>query len=286
MPRRPRVAPRAGASLPFGAGRVVGWAAIGALAVETSVDDPDIELLQFPYSHYNEKARWALDLKRVPHRRRNLLPGPHMLTIRRLTGQSQVPVVCFGERPVHGSARILDELERLFPEPPLYPADPALRKRALEIQTWFDAGIGPPVRRAVFATLLGEPGYVCAMFTSGRSGPVRAGYRATFPLVKGAMKKSMGITDASIAAALAATRQALDFVAREAGPEGQLVGDRFTVADLTAAALLAPCANPPNSAMARPEPMPPALAEWQRRWAEHPGTAWVLDQYRRHRPAC
>ena len=72
--------------------------------------------------------------------------------------------------------------------------------------------------------------------------------------------------------------------AKQAGPEGQLVGDRFTVADLTAAALLAPCANPPNSAMARPQPMPEALAGWGQQWADHPGTAWVLDQYRRHRP--
>jgi glutathione S-transferase len=37
-----------------------------------------IELLQFRHSPYNEKVRWALDLKRLPHRRRSLLPGPHM----------------------------------------------------------------------------------------------------------------------------------------------------------------------------------------------------------------
>ena len=46
------------------------------------------ELLQFPYSHFNEKARWALDHKRVPHQRRNLLPGPHAVQLKRLTGQS------------------------------------------------------------------------------------------------------------------------------------------------------------------------------------------------------
>ena len=34
-------------------------------------------LLQFTFSHYNEKARWALDFKRVPHVRRSLIPGPH-----------------------------------------------------------------------------------------------------------------------------------------------------------------------------------------------------------------
>ena len=39
-----------------------------------------IELLQFRHSPYNEKVRWALDLKRVPHRRHSLLPGPHVAT--------------------------------------------------------------------------------------------------------------------------------------------------------------------------------------------------------------
>jgi hypothetical protein len=45
-----------------------------------------VELLQFRHSPYNEKVRWALDLKRVPHRRRSLLPGPHLRTVRRLAG--------------------------------------------------------------------------------------------------------------------------------------------------------------------------------------------------------
>src|SRR6185503_21320125 len=34
-------------------------------------------LWQFRFSHFNEKARWALDWKRVPHTRSSLLPGWH-----------------------------------------------------------------------------------------------------------------------------------------------------------------------------------------------------------------
>ena len=45
-----------------------------------------IELLQVRHSPYNEKVRWALDAKRVPHRRRSLLPGPHMGGVTTLTG--------------------------------------------------------------------------------------------------------------------------------------------------------------------------------------------------------
>ncbi len=245
-----------------------------------------LELFQFPYSHYNEKARWALDYKRVPHVRHDLMPGPHAFAIQRLTGQSQVPVIRVDGEVIHGSARILEQLERRHPQPPLFPTDPALRARALEIEAWFDAEVGPCVRRALFATLLHEPGYVCHMFSAERGAVTRALYRAALPLTRFAMKRGMGITDAaSIEDGLRGTREGLDFVAKHAGAEGCLVGDRFSVADLTAASLLAPAVGPPDSPMALPEPHPARLREWLERWADHPGAAWVREQYRRHRSA-
>jgi glutathione S-transferase len=245
-----------------------------------------VELIQFPYSHYNEKVRWALTHKGVPHRRRSLLPGPHAAVVLWLTGQTQTPVVRFGDQVVHGSARILDELERRWPDPALYPAEPALRRRALELQAWLDAEVGPLVRRALFSILTAHPDFVCTMFAGDRSAAVRLAYRAAFPLTRLAMKGSMGIRDAaSVDEGFAGTQAALDRVAREVGPGGYLVGDAFSVADLTAAALLAPAARVSHPAMALPEPMPAPLAHWYARWASHPGAAWVREQYRNHRKA-
>lgn len=247
---------------------------------------PSVELVQFPYSHYNEKARWALDWKAVPHSRRSLLPGPHIPVVKRLSGQEKTPVLCIDGEVIAGSARILDALERRYPEPPLLPADPALRRRALEIQEWFDEEVGPCVRRSLFAVLLGEPGYVCTLFASQRPLPVRALYRATLPLVGGLMRRSMGIAGPeSLAEADRVTREAFDLVAKQGGPDRPLVGDAFSVADLTAAALLAPAADPPDSPMAKPRPLPPAVADWLARWADHPGAGWVRAQYRHHRAA-
>jgi glutathione S-transferase len=247
---------------------------------------PAVELIQFPYSHYNEKVRWALAFKRIPHHRRNLLPGPHAPTVLRLTRQTETPVVRFGEELMVGSARIIDELERRVPDPPLYPADAALRRRVLELRDWFDEQAGPMVRRALFSVLVRHPQYTCAMFSQHRGRPVRAAYRAIFPLTRIAMSRSMGIGDeASIAAGFAGTEAALERVTREVGPSGYLAGDRFTVADLTAAALLAPVADPPHQAMRRPRPVPDELVRWHERWAAHPAVAWVLRQYERHRPA-
>ena len=36
-------------------------------------------LWHLPISHYSEKVRWALDWKRIPHRRRIMAPGMHPL---------------------------------------------------------------------------------------------------------------------------------------------------------------------------------------------------------------
>ena len=243
-----------------------------------------IELIQFPYSHYNEKVRWALDYKKPAHLRTDLIPGPHAMTTLRLTRQTQVPIVRFGHQVVHGSAAILDGLERRFPTPPLYPSDPAERDRALAVQRYFDEEVGPLVRRGVFAVLTQEPDYVCAMFTGDRNAAVRKMYRWMFPLTRAVMKSSMGIAGgASIDRAVEGTEQGLDFVAREASERDFLVGERLSIADVTAASLLAPAVMPEGSPMALPEPRPVRLQLWLAKWADHPGAEWVRRIYREHR---
>src|SRR5881398_849834 len=74
-------------------------------------------------SNYNEKARWALDFKRVPHVRRAAVPGRHAPIAEELTGGRTFPVLVFDDRAIGDSTRIIEALERRFPDPPLYPAD-------------------------------------------------------------------------------------------------------------------------------------------------------------------
>lgn len=243
----------------------------------------ELELFQFDASHYNEKARWALDYKRVPHARRTLLPGPHRLTALRLSGQPQVPFLRDAGRTVAGSSEIIDYLERQYPEPALYPADGGTRARALEMQRWFDTEIGPEVRRAKFFDILPDVGYVVRIFAGSKPRLTRAAYRLIAPAVGVIMRREMRITAATAETARERVRAGLDFVVAEAGPDGYLAGDSFTVADLTAAALLALTVSLPGTTMAVPEPRAAVEDRWMARWADHPGTAWVARMYRRHR---
>lgn len=245
-----------------------------------------VELLQFPYSPYNEKARRGLDLKGIPHRRTNLLPGPHMPRVRKLTGQTATPVVRFGNTYVSGSAQILEELERRYPVPQLFPADPVLRDEAIAIEKRFDEDFTPRIRRAVLDCIIADARYVARLFGEGQSGAMLAFYRLTFPLARNMIRNGNGIVDeASVTDGYRAAEEALDFVSEKTKETGFLAGDSFTIADLTAAASLATCADPPNSTMARPRPMPAKLTEWLERWGGHDGARWVRTIYAAHRHA-
>jgi glutathione S-transferase len=259
------------------------WLFVSRLPRHTGAVTTSPLLLQFRFSHYNEKARWALDYKHVAHHRRSFLPGLHIPPVLWKTGQRQVPALLDGDHVVAGSAAIVEYLERRQPEPPLYPADPADRERALEIQRWFDDEIGPTVRVSFFYQLLPHGRDVQGLFSGGASAPTRAVYAAIFPAIRAVMRRDMRITPERAAFGLTRAVEALDFVVKHAAPNGYLVGDRFSVADLAAAALLSPAALPPEFPYLPAEPYPAALTAWLGRWSDHPGTAWVRSMYARHR---
>jgi glutathione S-transferase len=246
-----------------------------------------VVLHQFLHSHYNEKARWALDWKGVPHVRVSYLPGPHLIQIRRLSGQTGTPVLELDGECIAGSARIVAAIEGRFPERPLFPADPGQRRTALAIEEQFDREVGTAVRTALFSVLLEEPTYLSRVFCEGRSRLVRALHRAAFPLNRSGMARANGVGGAAeIARAFARCEEALDEVAkRGAAGSPALVGDAFGIADLACAALLAILVDPPHPDMAWPKPLPARMGAFLARWASHPGARWVLDQYARHRPA-
>jgi glutathione S-transferase len=240
------------------------------------------QLHHFRLSHYNEKARWALDYKAVPHRRRAYLPGLHMAPLFLLSGQRQVPVLRDGDATVVGSAAIVDHLERTRPDPPLYPSEPTARAAALAIQTRFDDQVGAPARAAFFFNALKDPRPLASAYAHG-PGPALTFYRAIFPGVAQIMRRGLRLTPENEALGLRRLEEALDFVATRGGADGYLVGDRFSIADLAAAAILSPSVLPPEFPYLPPQPYAPAIEQWLARWRDHPGAAWVRAIYRRHR---
>ena len=246
----------------------------------------DVPILwQFTSSHFNEKARWALDFKRIPHIRNSLIPGFHIAVIKPLTGQTQVPVVKLNGTVICGSGAIIDALERAYPEPSLYPADEAERRRALELQTYFDEELGPYIRRWVFFMARDNPEFVREAFASHASAPTRLANRMMSPLIRPLMRRLMDITPESSEAAHRKMLEAMDRLEHELRPSGYLVGDRFTVADLTAAALLSPLARPPQFPYRPDLALPEPIAAVRNQLESRPAMQWTLQIYRQHRGA-
>src|SRR5258708_13098968 len=79
------------------------------------------ELWQFTSSPFNEKARWALDFKRVPHIRHSLIPGFHVPTDNRMTGKTHVPVLKLNGTAVFHSGRFIWTHDPAVPYPPPLP---------------------------------------------------------------------------------------------------------------------------------------------------------------------
>src|SRR3954453_7441971 len=79
----------------------------------------------------------------------------------------------------------------------------------------------------------------------------------------------------------AKVREAVDRLERELGGGDYLVGDEFTVADLTAASLFYPVVLPEGGPLRRDTfPRDPDL---RTELAGRPGVEWVEEMYRRHR---
>jgi glutathione S-transferase len=245
-----------------------------------------VVLWHIEVSHYNEKVRWALDYKGIPHELRVPIPGLHGVRALLLTrgAQRRLPVIELDGRRIGDSTAIIAALEQHTPEPPLYPADAAQRARALDLEEWFDEELAPPLRSLMWHhTLPDTDATVAALFT--RPAPARERLlRATAPLVRPIVRRDYHVSDATAVAARAKVLAAMDRLEAELQPSGHLVGDGFTVADLTAAALFTPLLAPAQ----RPY-QPPAVAaplqELREELDARPGGAWVHEMYARHRHA-
>lgn len=244
---------------------------------------PSITLHQLPFSHYNEKARWALDYKSVPHQRRSYLPGLHMPAFKRRAGRTSSPLLEVDGRFISESAVIIDFLERRYPEPALYPAEFHQRQDALRWQQWLDLEVGHHARRAFFQDFLRDGDYAANLMSHGQAGWVRWLYRKTFPASRALARRLLNVNADSAARSRDKLRQALDAVAEATRKRPYLVGERFSVADLTAASLLVVVCFPPQFAVPVPLPGSPGMRRWLALWQDHPATAWVRDIYDKHR---
>ena len=243
----------------------------------------DVVLWHFPISHFNEKVRWALDWKRIPHVRR-VLSLDYLPRALWATGKPTLPILFLDGKAIGDSTRIIEALERHQPEPALYPREEAQLRRALAIEDFLDEELGHPVRTVILGPRFADdPEMVVGALSTGMSEAARRAMRAGFAAFRPYYKLRHRINRASIEDAPRKVKAAMDRIAAEIGPSGYLAGDRFSVADLTAASLLGPIVAPPELQYQPPASVRESIARVRESFAGHPALEWTAEMFRRHR---
>ena len=240
-----------------------------------------LTLYQFPISHYCEKARWALEFKNLDYTKVNLLPGTHQAKMKKMSGKSHVPVLKHKDQVVQGSAQIIDYLDSAFSRKNLTPDEHQLKSKASEWEHYADSKIGPQVRLVVYHIILDYPEFVIPMFT--QDGPFYGPFliKKMFPKMRKKMREYMNIDEANATKSNTELLKSVDDLANHYDKHQFMVGDQFSRADLTAAALLAPIAMPEKYGIDWPEEIPQRLLEFSSQFDGR--LEWLKGFYKHYR---
>lgn len=238
-------------------------------------------LYVIPASHPSIAAELMLEHKGIPYKRTDLLPVISKGVLRAVGFPGiTVPALKIDGDKVQGSRQIARELDRLRPEPPLFPADPEKRAAVEEAERFGDEELQHPVRQVLWWGMRKDRAPLRSYSEGAKLGaPIGLLVKTAAPIVAlSAHFNEAG--DENARKAVAALPAMLDKI--DAWIEsGVLNGDQLNAADFQIAPSLGlamtlddlrpTIENRPAGALARrlvphyPGQMPPVLpAEWLR----------------------
>jgi glutathione S-transferase len=253
------------------------------------------ELTGIAFSHYVEKARWALERFAVPYRDRRVLPFFHFAAVYQVHGgrlgqrdkvstRFSTPVLRTDDgRVLCDSAEILRYVSDRFAPVGLglHPT-----REASELEQRFHDQLGPHTRRAAYGMFFAKPELLLQVAENNVSKLEAKLFATLYPVVKGGLSRALGVNARNVERSVDKTRRVFDEVsARLADGRPFLLGDSFSAADLTFAALGSPAVVPPEySAWLPPlEAFPTDVAQRTRELRETPAGAFIMRLFREER---
>ena len=198
----------------------------------------DVRLFTIPGSHPGTAVRLMLEHKGIEHQRTDLLPVLSWVVLRaqRFPGV-RVPAIKIDGRKVQGSREIARELERIEPQPPLFPADPDRRAAVEEVEHFGDEDLQQAIRRILLWSLRKDTRPFASFAEGSRIGiPIGLAVKTAGPFVA-LDARSVGASDDNVRdtiSALPAMLQRIDdWIA-----EGVLGGEQPNAADFQIATCL------------------------------------------------
>ena len=204
-------------------------------------------LITIHFSHFCEKARWALDRAGVRYDERAYLPGLHQLGTRSRGGRS-VPLLVTPHGVLKQSTDIVKHADMRAPrEKKLYPDNDALRAEVEAFIADLDKHLGPASRLVAYHHMLERPAALARLAGRAMTPVERWTFRAALPMLNKPMRRFMRIDEASAARAVDTVKRTFDDVsARLRDGRKYLFGDRFGAADIAFASLASPSLLPPG----------------------------------------
>ncbi|NNE19856.1 MAG: glutathione S-transferase [Myxococcales bacterium] len=208
-------------------------------------------LITLPFSLYNEKARWALDRYTVPYREEPHMPFVCSIAVAvatrgrggsadRTSSRYSTPVLILNDgRILTDSTDIVHFAaagdDSLFPN-----------AEVSELVDHYGDQLGPYTRLLAYWHLGSHPGMIEQLAADNVGRREAWAFKRIVPFVGSQLTRALNLTESGHDRALTRLRQELDDTASRLEHRNYLCGDRFTAADLTFAALLAPalCLTP------------------------------------------
>ena len=242
-----------------------------------------MKLLEFPHSHYCEKARWALDYKGIPFEAVAIMPGFHMITVRKYAPDTSVPVLLDNNEVVQGSSEIINYIERIYLSYPLTPTDSDQRRACLDIERAMDKRLGVNIRQILYYRLLAHPDFIRYCFTHPMSRLRQLIFNLLYPVLRYKMHQKYVISTAKVDQAKREFSTAVSEIEKLLNQRQCLVGSQFTRADLSVASMLSLLVMPPEHPFPWKKIPDPQTRAFLNEFQDHPVSEWVRNMYKDHR---
>jgi glutathione S-transferase len=190
-----------------------------------------VRLYTIPGSHPGVAAQLMLKHKGIEFKRTDLFPVISKLVVRAQGfPRKTVPAMKIDGRKVQGSREIARELERLRPEPALFPADPTQRAAVEEAERFGDEELQHPVRQLIWWAFKRDKAPLRSFSEGARLGvPIGLALKTAGPIVALSARFNEA-TDENVRADLAKLGGLLQRV-DELIAAGTLDGEKLNAAD-------------------------------------------------------
>lgn len=197
-----------------------------------------ITLFQYEISPFCDKVRRILHVKGVPHRIENIPLSQTLQRVRRVNPIGKLPCIEAEGRYIADSTDIAEYLEARYPDPPLYPKDPAARAQCQIVEDWADESLFFFEVYLRFAVKDNSPAAIKRLVA--HDPPWMRGLAQLFvPRLMTRMLRSQGLGRKPRERVLLDLARLLSALSDLLGERQYLIGDALTMADIAACAQLA-----------------------------------------------